>query len=76
MSKITKTEVFDIEIKGVVHEGFKKKDSWNGLACYENKYGKIIAAENFKLDIFSFMNYDNINEEDIKIVAGSPCFNL
>lgn len=75
--KITKSELYDIEINNLVHKGFTKVDVWSGLAKYRNKDGEIIATDSFIDGLFSWMmapHKGEVNQDEITIIMASPCF--
>ena len=73
-AKISKSEIYDIEIRGVIHQGFRKVDTWNGLAKYQKEGQTIIAIDDKELfggmfgELFGGANKDN----ELEIVMASP----
>ena len=75
--KITKSELYDIEINGLIHKGFTKVDTWSGLAKYRNKDGEVIATDSFIDGMFDWMlapHKGKVTSDEINIVMLSPCF--
>lgn len=76
-AKITKSELYDIEINGLIHKGFTKVDTWSGLAKYRNNVGEIIATDSFVDGLFSWMlspHKGEVNQDEINIIMASPVF--
>ena len=77
-AKITKSELFDIEINGFTHKGFTKVDTWSGLAKYKNKDGEVIATDSFVDGLFNWMLAPHkgiVNtDETFSIIMASPFF--
>lgn len=73
-ASITRSESFDIEILGVLHKGFTKKDEWNGLVLYENNDGKVIATNEFEDDTFAFLMTKKEDQGEAVIIKASPFF--
>ena len=75
--KIVRSELFDIEINGLIHKGFTKVDTWSGLANYRNKDGEIIATDSFVDGLFSWLmspHKDGVASEEIVAIMASPVF--
>ena len=78
-SAIRKVSGYTITIRGVEYEGFKKVDTWNGLACYKNHLGKVIVNDlvtNAVNDLFAEMFGDlfNLHSGEVTIVAADNVF--
>ena len=76
-SPIRKVSGFNITIRGVEHEGFKKVDTWNGLACYQNHQGKVIATDvGGDPDLFGGMFGDifDLDSKEVVLVMCDDCF--
>lgn len=76
-SPIRKVSCFNITIRGVEHEGFKKVDTWNGLACYQNHQGKVIATDVGGSDDFfgdMFGDIFDLHSGEVVIVMCDHCF--
>ena len=76
-AEIKSTESFIITIDGIECAPFTKESTWNGLACYRNKHGIIVAVDN---DTFVDKPFSNIadskkpHDGDLEIITCSPCF--
>jgi len=75
-SQIKPVESFIITIEGIECSPFTKESTWNGLVCYRNKHGVIIAVDesSFVDKLFQNINNDGHKYSDLNILTCSPCF--
>ena len=76
-AQIKSTESFIITIEGIECSPFTKESVWNGLACYRNKHGVIVAVDEstFVDKLFNGITNSAVpKNSDLNILTCSPCF--
>lgn len=76
-ARIKEQTSFSIVIDDIEHTGFTIESEWNGLICYKNKEGQIIAhkgnSQSFNIGKFLGLPSSEGEFEELQIVSISPC---
>lgn len=74
MNIIEEVKSFNIRIYGFTYTGFVVDSVWEGIVCYKNSQGKVIAINHKGIFDNIFPWQDGKKVDDISIVMCSPCF--
>ena len=75
MNSIEKIETYNITVYGSKYTGFVIDSKWNGLVCYKNTNGKVIAVEHESIVDHIFPDLTSQpNTSELSIIMASPWF--